>query len=379
MFDCPRATLSSFFFLVTLVTFASASAVATSPPAQAAPYKVVRKVHRALGTEVVAIAVAKDDEDARFAAAFIEAAFGEIDRVDELLDPSKGELGQVNASAGGAPVRLSPELFAVVVEAKRLAESTSGAFDPTFAALAPLWRFDANDPPAPQLAPSVDGGPAAEPFVAGTEKGNPSVPPMKTVAFARELVDASTLSLDIPAQTARLSEKGQRVSLGGIAKGYALGRAAEVLEEKGVGNFILAAGGDLVVRGKKGADAWTVGIQDPRALGHFAAFDAQPGAVMTSGDYERFFFADGKRMHHVLDPRSGFPARGLRSVTIVARDSVEADAFSTAVFVLGPKDGMALIERTEGVEGLLVTDKNAVLVSKGLKGKLRHRPPTDAP
>lgn len=328
---------------------------------------------------MVAIAVAKDDADARLTAAFIEAAFSEIDRVDELLDPMKGELAKVNAAAGGAPVRLSPELFALVVEAKRLAESTSGAFDPTFAALAPLWRFSADDPPAPTLAPVVDGGAPQEPFLAGTEKGPPGVPSEDALVFARGLVDASTLLLDIPAKTARLSEKGQRVSLNGVAKGYALGRAAALLEDKGVDNFILAAGGDLVVRGKKGVDAWTVGIQDPRAVGHFAAFDALPGAVMTSGDYERFFLVDGKRMHHVLDPRTGAPARGLRSVTVVARDSVEADAFSTAVFVLGPQEGMALIERTEGVEGVLVTDKNAVLVSKGLKNSVRYRPPTDAP
>ena len=100
---------------------------------------------------------------------------------------------------------------------------------------------------------------------------------------------------------------------------------------------------------------------------------------MTSGDYEKYFFLDGKRMHNVIDPRTGRPARGLRSVTIVADDAIVADAFSTAVFVLGPKEGMRLVERTKGVEAILVTDKNEVKLSRGLRDRVRSRPPTDAP
>jgi len=145
---------------------------------------------------------------------------------------------------------------------------------------------------------------------------------------------------------------------------------------------MIQSGGDLYVAGSRGDRPWRLGIRDPRgaAESSFAALDLNDGAMSTSGDYERFFMKDGKRYHHIIDPDLGEPAKGSRSVTIVATRSVLADGLSTGVFLIGPDKGMALIERLPGVEGVIVTEKNNVLVSSGLARRLVLKsPPTDAP
>jgi len=145
---------------------------------------------------------------------------------------------------------------------------------------------------------------------------------------------------------------------------------------------MIQSGGDLFVSGRRGDRPWRLGIRDPRgpADRSFAALDLTNGTLSTSGDYERFFMRDGRRYHHILDPDVGEPARGCRSVTIVASTAVLADALSTGVFVMGPEAGMALVERLPEVEAVIVTADNRVLVSSGLKGTLAvSAPPTDAP
>jgi thiamine biosynthesis lipoprotein len=163
-----------------------------------------------------------------------------------------------------------------------------------------------------------------------------------------------------------------RAHLGGIGKGYAVDRAAALLRSRGLEHFMIEAGGDMYVEGRRDDRPWRIGIRDPRGEPDrvFAALNVDGEAVSTSGDYERFFTIAGRRYHHILDPDLGEPARGCRSVTIVARRSVTADALATGVFVLGPKAGMDLIERLPDVEGVIVAADNEVVVSSGLKGRL---------
>jgi thiamine biosynthesis lipoprotein len=145
---------------------------------------------------------------------------------------------------------------------------------------------------------------------------------------------------------------------------------------------MVQAGGDLYVAGRRNDRPWRVAIRDPRGPADrlIAALDLTDGTFSTSGDYERFFMHDGQRYHHILDPDTGRPAHGCRSVTIVATRAVDADTLSTGVFVMGPAKGMALIEALPGVEGVIVTDRNEVQVSSGLRDRLvRLAPPTDAP
>jgi thiamine biosynthesis lipoprotein len=153
-----------------------------------------------------------------------------------------------------------------------------------------------------------------------------------------------------------------------------------MLRSHGINDFLIQAGGDLYAGGTRGDRPWRAAIRDPRGEGSFAALDLSDVTFSTSGDYERFFISDGRRYHHLLDPDTGEPARGSRSVTIVATTAVAADALSTGVFVMGPDEGMALIERLPDVEGVIVTDRNEVRVSSGLRGRLEMLgAPTDAP
>jgi thiamine biosynthesis lipoprotein len=167
--------------------------------------------------------------------------------------------------------------------------------------------------------------------------------------------------------------------LGGIGKGYAVDRAVAVLRAAGVRDFLVQAGGDMYAGGINGDVAWRLGIQDPRGPGgeSFASLDLSDATFSTSGDYERFFEKDGVRYHHILDPRTGQPARGVRSVTVVTATATAAEGLSKGIFILGPERGLALVERLPDADAVIVTADNQVLVSSGLRGRLTlKRPPT---
>jgi len=196
------------------------------------------------------------------------------------------------------------------------------------------------------------------------------------------LINYRDLDVDGSAGTARLRRKGMRVNLGGIGKGYAVDRGVDILRRNGLRDFMIQAGGDMYVAGKRGDRAWRLGIRDPRGPADriFATLDLTDGTFSTSGDYERFFMKDGRRYHHIIDLRVGEPATLCRSVTLVTGRAVIADALAKAVFILGPDEGMALIERTAGVQGVIVSAKNEISISSGLRGRLTVlAPPTDAP
>ena len=168
-----------------------------------------------------------------------------------------------------------------------------------------------------------------------------------------------------------LKRKGMKIHLGGIGKGYAVERALSILRKAGLRDFMIQAGGDLYVGGHKdgrpGASAST--IRAGRREQSFATIDLTDSTFSTSGDYARFFMKDGVRYHHILDPSTGQPARLCRSVTIAAESPVLADAVAKGVFILGPEKGMALVERIPNLEAVIVTAKNEVLVSSGLKDR----------
>jgi thiamine biosynthesis lipoprotein len=173
-----------------------------------------------------------------------------------------------------------------------------------------------------------------------------------------------------------------RAHLGGIGKGYAVDRGAAILRARGFHDFMIQSGGDLFVSGRRGGRPWRLGIRDPRGPEDrsIAALDLSNSTFSTSGDYERFFIKDGVRYHHILDPDLGEPARGCRSVTIVATTGIPRRRAVHWRIRAGAREGMALIERLPDVEGVIVTSGNQVLVSSGLRGRLvTLAPPTDAP
>jgi len=320
-----------------------------SPPA------LVERSRVSMGSELHLTAWTSDEATAT--AAF-EAVFAEFDRLDALMSVWRegSDIVRLNAAAGVAPVQVSRDVRDVLLDARRMSEWTGGKFDVTFGALSGLWKFDHDQ----------DG----------------TVPSRAEVLAKLPLIDYEKLVVDQRAGTAFLMQKGMRAHLGGIGKGYAVDRGVAILRERGLRDFMIQSGGDLFVAGSRGDRPWRVGIRDPRgpAESSFAALDLTDAAMSTSGDYERFFIKDGKRYHHIIDPDVGEPAKGSRSVTIVAARSVLADGLSTGVFLVGPDKGMALIERLPGVEGVIVTEKNNVLVSSGLANRLLVKaPPTDAP
>ena len=340
-----------------LTLFAAACAGGCSRPATGA--RDVRQVERvgvAMGSELRLTAATADEAAAQ--AAF-DAVFREFDRLDALLSvwrPGSDAL-RINASAGDRPVPVSDEARAVLHAARQISDWTKGKFDVTFGPLAEVWKFDAQDQ-------------------------DNTIPDEGQVRSRLALVDYRRIEIDDRAGTVFLARKGMRVHLGGIGKGYAVERAAGILRQAGVRDFMIQAGGDLYVGGRKGGKPWRLGVADPRGPAGriFAALDLSDGTFSTSGDYSRFFMRDGVRYHHLIDPATGQPARGCRSVTIVADSPLQADGLSTGVFILGPAEGMALIERLPQVEGVIVTATNEVMVSSGLKDRLAVLgQPTDAP
>src|SRR6185295_16872302 len=196
-----------------------------------------------------------------------------------------------------------------------------------------------------------------------------TVPDPREVQKRLALVNYRDLEVDEPRGTAILKRTGMRANLGGIGKGYAVDRAVALLREHGLRDFMVQAGGDLYVGGRRGDREWHLGIQDPRGPANriFASVALSDATFSTSGDYERFFFKNGRRYHHILDLSAGEPARACRSVTLVTDRAVIADALAKGVFILGPTAGMALIERTKGVQGVIVSASNEVLISPGLR------------
>ena len=317
--------------------------------------RLVERSRPSMGAEARLSAWTADD--ARALAAF-EEAFAELDRLESLMSVWRpgSDIVRLNEAAGRQAVDVSPDVIATLLVARDVSDWTDGAFDVTFGALSDVWKFDHDQD---NRIPSAD-----------------------EIGKRLPLVDYRSLELDVPARRARLTLKGMRAHLGGIGKGYAVDRAAAILRSQGVRDFMIQFGGDLYVGGTRGGRPWRLGIQDPRGPAErtFGAIEISDSSFSTSGDYERFFLQGGRRYHHILDPHTGEPARGSRSVTIVARTATLADALSTGVFVLGPEKGMALIERLPDVDGVIVTDRNRVLVSSGLKGRLAElAPPTDAP
>ncbi len=296
-------------------------------------------------------------DEAAAQAAFSEV-FAEFDRLESLLSVWRpgSDVIRLNDAAGEAPVPISADTRAVLLAARQASEFTQGKFDITFGALADVWKFDHDQD---NRVPSAD-----------------------EIRARLPLVDYQQVVVDEPPGTAFIRRRGMRVHLGGIGKGYAIDRAVALLRQRGFANFMIQAGGDLYVAGLNNGQPWTLGIRDPRGPADrvFATIEMGDGTFSTSGDYERFFLRNGRRYHHLLDPNVGEPARLTRSVTILSNSALLADALSTGVFVLGPEQGMALVERLPGVEAVMVTANNAVLVSIGLAGRIQIvTAPTDAP
>ena len=283
-------------------------------------------------------------------------AFAEFHRLEALLTVwrTDSDVSRVNRAAGGEAVVVSEETLEVVRRAVDISRITAGKFDVTFGALSGLWRFDHDQ--------------------------DNRIPSSHRIRRRLKLVGWEQIEIDDTRRTLRLARKGARMHLGGIGKGYAVDRAVALLRGAGLSDFMVQAGGDLYVAGRKGDRPWRVGIRDPRGERHtfFAAAEITDATFSTSGDYERFFIDNGRRYHHIIDPDLGQPAPGTRSVSVIAPDATTADALSTALFILGADRGAKIVDSLPGVGAAWVDAANQVRLAGILRNRLKVlRPPTE--
>jgi thiamine biosynthesis lipoprotein len=318
------------------------------------PAHAVEREHLTMGSLLKVSAWTTDDAGTLET---FEHLFREFDRLDAMLTTWKNDsdVSRINAAAGTEPVKVSRETIDVLTIAHEISAETGGKFDITFGALTDIWKFDHDQ--------------------------DNTVPDRAAIEARLPLIDYEEVVTDRSAGTAFIRKPGMRIHLGGIGKGYAVDRGVAMMKERGLRDFSIQFGGDLYVAGSNGGKPWKLGIADPRGEHDaFAMVEMSDGTFSTSGDYERTFLKDGVRYHHILDPDRGEPARGCRSVTLVTNRAVIADALAKGVFILGPADGMALIEKLPDVEGVIVGADNRVLVSSGLKGRVQLiKMPTNEP
>ena len=278
----------------------------------------------------------------------IEKAFSRMREVDESMSVynNNSELNRINRLGPGQMIGVSDGLLEVVRKSIEISNISSGAFDITTGPLVELWGFGKDD----------------------TAKETPSSEQIEAIL---PMVSYRSIIVDEKHKKIGLKKAGMKIDLSSIAKGYAVDKAIEVLREEGIENAIVDAGGDLYCLGRGLRRApWVIGIKDPRRLGQvIASFKLTDRACATSGDYENFFITEGRMFSHLIDPRTGRPVQnGLLSVTVLAPTCLEADGLATAIFVLGKKDGLELINNLDKTEAIIISQQGSEVLTNYSEG-----------
>ncbi len=287
-----------------------------------------------------AISVELWSDDRAAGESAMAAVMDEMHRIDRAMSPHKlaSELSRINRDAAYEPVPLSAEMARLVWRANHFSELSGGAFDITYAAVGALYDY------RQRIRPSD-----------------------AALAQARAAVGYRHLILDARERTLRFARPGMRIDLGGFAKGHAVDNATALLCQRGIRHAMVSAGGDSRVIGDRRGRPWTIGVRDPRRPGEVVAMlPLEDVSISTSGDYERYFDADGTRCHHIIDPATGKSPGGIHSVTVLAEDGLTTEALSKAVFVLGVDKGLRLIESQPGVDAVVVDAAGALHCTSGL-------------
>ncbi len=303
------------------------------------------KKSKALLDTFVTITVVADSKDAADAA--IDNAFDVIEKFGNLINfySDSSELSAINRNAGIREVKVSPETLDIIEKAVYISEKSGGAFDPTIGPVIKLWDF-------------LD---KIKPTDAEIRKKLP-------------LVNYKNIVIDRDKSTVLLKKKDMLLDLGGIAKGYAADLAVQALKQKGINAGLVAIAGDIKSFGlRPDKKPWVVGIKNPRQKNNddeiIARINLSGTAISSSGDYERYFIINGQRFHHLLTPKTGHPANTCQSVTVIAEQGAMADAFSTALFILGPEKGLRLAKEI-GLDAMIIDSKGSIHTTPGLEGIL---------
>jgi thiamine biosynthesis lipoprotein len=302
---------------------------------------VFRKNLKLMGNQFEFCVVAQDEN---WAHARIEEAIVEIQRIEKLLTTfsSSSQTNQINEMAGIEPVVVDKEIFDLIDRSLRISTLTQGAFDITYGSIdKKLWNFDQN---------------------------MTSLPDEQTAKEMVRLINFRNVILNKQDQTVFLKEKGMRIGFGGIGKGYAADCAKAVMKKAGVKSGIVNAAGDLTVWGKQpNGEAWTIGIADPRKKNlSFASLQLTDTSVATSGNYEKYAIINGVKYSHTIDPKTGYPVRGIKSVTIICSSAEISDAMATPVMVMGIKAGIYLIDQIKGIGCIVIDENDKIYTSKNI-------------
>ena len=303
--------------------------------------QVFKKVMKLMGNRFELGVVAEDET---WAEERIMAGVREIQRIERLLTTydDNSETSLINAHAGLTPVVVSRETFDLIDRSIRISYITQGAFDITYGSVdRRLWNFDTT---LQQL------------------------PDKETARQMVRLINYRNIILDNEKNTVLLKEKGMRIGFGGIGKGYAAERAKIVMQQSGVTSGVVNASGDLAAWGHQpDGNPWTIGIVNPNAAGEiFSWLSVTDMALATSGNYEKYVIIDGKRYSHTINPRTGLPVTGIKSVTILCPNAEIADAMATPVMIMGIEAGLDMINQMKDIEAVLIDDDNKVYTSNHL-------------
>lgn len=293
-----------------------------------------------LGSPFEMTVVAKDTTEANI---YIDMAVGEVKRIEnEISDwiPTT-PISEVSRNAGIKPVKVPVEVFELVERAIKVSEITSGAFDISYASMDKIWKFD------------------------GSMK---EMPTPEAIKKSVEKIGYKNIILDRNKYTIFLKMEGMKLGLGGIGQGYIADKIHSLLLSKGCNSGLVNVSGDIFAWGRQpNGKPWTVGIVNPMNKNKvFATFPLENSAVETSGSYEKFVMFNGKRYSHIIDPRTGYPAMGVVSVSVFAKKTEIADALATGIFVLGVDVGLDLVNQLKGIECIIVDDKGKIFASKGI-------------
>lgn len=285
-------------------------------------------------------------EDIPTAEKYIDSCVIEISRIENLISDwiPESQLSLVNRNAGIQPVKVDKELIELTERAIRFSEMTDGAFDISFAAADRIWKFDGSM----TVIPSPE-----------TVKES-----VKKIGYRNIIINKedSTIFLKLP---------GMKIGFGATGKGYAADKTKELMISKGIKGGIINASGDMNTWGKQpDGSNWVIGITNPMKNDDvFALFQLSGTAVVTSGNYEKYAIIDKKRYSHIIDPRTGYPSTGLSSVTIFGESAEKANGFSTAIMVLGKKEGLKLLNKNKDLQGIIIDDKGKRFYSKNFNIK----------
>lgn len=293
-----------------------------------------------LGSPFDITVVAKDSIEGNN---YTEDAIAEVKRIENLISDwiPTSQISMVNINAGMQPVKVDLEVYSLVERAIRISKLTDGAFDISYASMDKIWKFDG----------SMKKMPTAEEI-------------KKSVAK----VGYKNIILNAKDTTIFLKNKGMKLGLGGIGQGYIADKIKELLQSKGCVAGIVNVSGDISTWGKQiDGKLWTIGIINPMNKNKvFATFPLEDTAVETSGSYEKFVTFDGKRYSHIIDPRTGYPASGIVSISVFAKQTELADALATGIFVMGVEVGLDFVNQINGIDCIIVDDKGVIHASKNI-------------